>query len=158
MSALARLETRIPPVVWLALALVLVWGIAAVDRHWRFVVNGSAELAAIALALIGLGVILDALGGFTRDRTSIDPHHPEKASSLVTRGMYRFSRNPMYLGMVLFIAGWALWLSSLVALVVGPAAFITVMTLVQIRPEERALRSQFGSEYEGYCDRVRRWI
>lgn len=152
------LETRLPPPVWFLLTAAAVWLIAQVDREWKFIFTGTAELVGVALALIGVGIALDALGGFARESTTVNPHTPGESSTIVTKGMYRFSRNPMYLGLVLLVAALALWLSSLAALVVGPAFLVLVLTRFQILPEERALSAKFGAEYDAYRNRVRRWI
>jgi len=151
-------ETRIPPVVLTALGAAIVWLIARVDREWKFLFTGTAELVAIALALIGVGILFDALGGFTRVKTTVNPHKPSSTTAIVTKGMYRFSRNPMYLGLVLLVAAFAFWLSSLIGLIVGPLLLAAVLTRLQIIPEERMLSEKFGAEYDAYRDRVRRWI
>jgi protein-S-isoprenylcysteine O-methyltransferase Ste14 len=82
---------------------------------------------------------------------------PEIASSLVTSGAYRFTRNPMYLGLCLLLVAWALFLSSLLAFV-GPLLFILYMNRFQIAPEETALSTIFGEEFANYKAKVRRWI
>ena len=85
------------------------------------------------------------------------PRAPERSSRLVTGGVYRFSRNPMYLALALFLLAWALWLGNGAALV-WPALFAAYLTRFQIVPEERALAAKFGQEYAQYCRRVRRWF
>jgi protein-S-isoprenylcysteine O-methyltransferase Ste14 len=82
---------------------------------------------------------------------------PEAASSLVVAGIYRVTRNPMYLGFLLILLGWAAWLSNVLALL-PLAGFVIYMNVFQIRPEERALEALFGPEFEAYKKQVRRWI
>ena len=82
---------------------------------------------------------------------------PQKASALVTSGVYRITRNPMYLGMLLVLAGWAVWLGNAAALI-GLPLFVGVLNLLQIAPEERVLRGRFGDAFTRYAARVRRWI
>lgn len=82
---------------------------------------------------------------------------PSKASRLVTDGVFRISRNPMYLGLVLLLIGWAVWLGSASPWLVPPL-FVTVITVVQIIPEERALGQRFGDQYRTYQQRVARWV
>lgn len=113
--------------------------------------------AALALALTGLGVTVGGVISFRRAQTTVNPIHPEKTSALVRSGVYAVTRNPMYLGSVLILVAWAVFLSSALALL-GPIAFVFYMNRFQIRPEERILASLFGASYAEYCSRVRRWI
>ena len=87
----------------------------------------------------------------------VNPNKPEQASKLVTSGIYRISRNPMYLGFAFILAGWGVWLSSVWAML-GVIGFIGYLTLFQIMPEERALTKLFGDEFTIYKARVRRWL
>jgi protein-S-isoprenylcysteine O-methyltransferase Ste14 len=83
--------------------------------------------------------------------------HPERANRLVISGLYRISRNPMYLGLVLSLCGWAWLLGSPIGLLlVWP--FARLLVIVQIAPEEAALRERFGDAYLEYCLRVNRWL
>src|SRR5690606_38533451 len=102
----------------------------------------------IALALGGAGVATAVAGvmTFRRSHTTVNPLEPAATSSLVIRGVYRFSRNPMYLGFLLLLAGWAVCIANGVALLLLPA-FVIYMTRYQIRPEERVLLSLFGHEF-----------
>jgi len=94
---------------------------------------------------------------FQRARTTVDPLRPEKASALVTSGIYRRTRNPMYVALAIALLGWAIWLGHPLALL-GVAAFVAWINRFQIAPEERALRALFGPEFERYCSEVRRWL
>lgn len=151
------LETRIPPLVLTLLAGATTWLLSRVDAPVGFLDNGPSQLAAIGLWLIGAGVLLEAVGGFVKARTSVDPHHPSKATELVNTGMYRFTRNPMYLGMVLVVIGGALWLATLFGLI-GPALLVLALTRLQIMPEERHLEEAFGDAYDTFRAATRRWI
>ena len=115
-----------------------------------------ARAAAIGLFVLGALVVVSGVFAFRRAGTTVDPTRPQAASSLVNTGIYRFSRNPMYLGMLLGLLGWAAWLTSLLAafLVVG---FVGYMNRFQIAPEERTLAAKFGAEFSAYKSRVRRW-
>jgi len=150
------LENRIPPPV---VGIVFALGMLACARWWptlavRF--PGQAPLAALALAA-GLGVVGVAVAHFVRARTTVDPLHPAAASSLVTGGVFRVTRNPMYLGMALALAALAVWLGHAVAALL-PLGFMLYITRFQIAPEERALRAHFGEEFDAYARRVRRWL
>jgi len=85
------------------------------------------------------------------------PLEPEAATSLVTGGIYRYTRNPMYVGFAALLLGWAVYL-AVPWVLLGPVAFILFITRFQIIPEERALSSKFGRQYGEYQERVRRWL
>jgi protein-S-isoprenylcysteine O-methyltransferase Ste14 len=87
----------------------------------------------------------------------VNPLKPDATTVLVTAGIYRFTRNPMYIGLTLTLLGWAAFLGNLLAFALLPL-FVFYITQFQIKPEERALRSLFGSIYEDYCAKVRRWL
>lgn len=107
--------------------------------------------------ITGATIAIVAAWQFKRAQTTIDPLKPEKASSLVSNGIFQFSRNPMYLGMVFILIGVELRLGSIFALTIL-FLFILVITYLQIKPEENALTELFGETYTDYCQKVRRWI
>jgi len=111
----------------------------------------------LGLFLLGALTCLAGVRYFRRAKTTVNPMKPESASALVASGIYRYSRNPMYLGFLLMLLGWALWLSNASALLLLPA-FVLYMNRFQICPEERALLSLFGPDYMQYRARVRRWL
>jgi len=117
---------------------------------------GREALAAL-LAALGAGVAVAGVAEFRRARTTTNPLNAAAASSLVTGGIYAWTRNPMYLGFALALAGWAAWLGHPPA-VLGVAGFVFWMNAAQIPAEERALRDLFGAPFDEYCARVRRWI
>jgi protein-S-isoprenylcysteine O-methyltransferase Ste14 len=94
---------------------------------------------------------------FRRAKTTVNPLKPETSAALVSTGVYSHTRNPMYLGMVLALFAWAVYLSSIWSLV-GPAFFVLYITRFQIIPEERALDRLFGAPFAAYKTRVRRWL
>ena len=114
---------------------------------------------AIVLASVVAGVCVAMLGvaSFRRARTTLNPLKPEKSSALVMSGIYRYTRNPMYLGLLLALLGWAFFLSNALAFLFLPA-FILYMNRFQIAPEERVLVSVFGQEFTAYLSKVRRWL
>lgn len=151
-----RLDLKIPPLLlWLVFAGAML-GVAYLVPTVSLSVPGSS---AIALALVALGAALVLAGviAFRHKRTTVNPLTPSASSSVVTGGVYRISRNPMYLGFLFALAGWAVYLSNAGAVLLLPA-FIAYMTRYQIKPEERALLEKFGLEFEQYMSRVRRWI
>ena len=114
---------------------------------------------AIYWTLLGLGLLIPMLGifEFRRVRTTVNPMNPGSASSLVTRGIYRWTRNPMYVGDVLLLLAVVVFFSNPLGLA-GVVLFVLWMDLLQIPAEERALRERFGEAYEAYCASVGRWL
>jgi len=150
------LDLRIPP---LMLVAVFVVGIALVTVYVPLVAITfpGHKYAAAALVLAGLLLALVGVLQFRRARTTVNPMSPAKASALVSSGIYRRSRNPMYLGMALLLLGVAAWGSTLAGYLLV-LAFCWFLTRFQIIPEERALLAAFGQEFAQYMARVRRWI
>ena len=120
--------------------------------------DGWGRVVAVVLLIAGGGVAISALTGFGRAKTTVDPHNIEKASSLVTDGIYSVTRNPMYLGLLLLIVGWGLWRGTVLGAVIGAVLFFGVITRFQIIPEERVLQDKFGAEYTEFTERTRRWL
>ncbi len=112
---------------------------------------------AILTAISGVALVITSMLEFRRASTTIDPFHPEETTSLVDSGVFRFSRNPMYVSLLLVLIGWSIWLGSLYNLAVL-AMFVSYITVFQIKPEEAVMKSLFGEAYEKYCRNVRRWI
>lgn len=118
----------------------------------------TARLVVIAvLMVIALVFLLSGVRAFRKAETTINPRAPGDASELVTVGAYRYSRNPMYVGLLLVLVAWGVWLSNLFALA-GAAGFIWYMNRFQIGPEEKALEALFGDAYRDYKTQVRRWL
>ncbi|MEO8159904.1 MAG: isoprenylcysteine carboxylmethyltransferase family protein [Arenimonas sp.] len=107
-------------------------------------------LAGIALDLSGLLVFRNA-------RTTLNPLAPGDSTSIVQSGPYRFSRNPMYLGMALILLGFCAYLASPLSLL-AVVVFVAYITRFQIIPEERLLLAKFAEAYAQYARTVRRWI
>ncbi|BFP39191.1 isoprenylcysteine carboxylmethyltransferase family protein [Flavobacteriaceae bacterium GF1] len=109
------------------------------------------------LAVLGLLVMGLALFQFVRAKTTTNPLNPEKANSLVSHGIYRYTRNPMYLGMLLFLIAFGLHLGNAFNTLLA-AGFVYYMNHFQIKGEEAALNKKFGKKYQLYCKAVRRWF
>ncbi len=150
------LELRIPPLALLLGFVALALGLA----HWlpqlHIAVPGLQTLA-VALALAGTAVAVLGVIVFRRADTTVNPTQPESSRTLVTTGIYKYSRNPMYLGFAWLLLAVAIWLSHALALALVPA-FVAYMNRFQIEPEERALKAKFGDEFVGYMQAVHRWI
>lgn len=146
---------------FLPVTVVVFWG-ACMYSLDRFVPAATLEIPyskAIAYLILATGFIFIAIAGinFQRNSTTVDPSKPDKASTLVRTGIYAYTRNPMYVGMLLALVAWAFALSNVLSFILIPF-FIEYMTRFQIRPEEEILLEKFGSEFEDYCNSVRRWI
>lgn len=147
---------RIPPIIQVLICGALGWGLSrlvpflAFDGVWQ-------DVAALLFFGAGAVILALAVSAFIRARTTVNPLAPEDAETLVTSGLYRISRNPMYLAMSLVLTGSA-FLNGNLAAFAGPLLFVWVMTLFQIKPEERALQAKFGEAFTAYRQRTRRWI
>ena len=154
--SMQALELRVPPpVVGLVIGMGM-WWLAAHTTTFSASLGMRTGTAA-ALALCGIAVAAAGAVSFRSAGTTVNPLRPETTSSLVRSGAYRFTRNPMYLGMLLILLAWAAWLASAWAFI-GPIAFVLYMNRFQIAPEERVLAAKFGAEYDVYRRGVRRWL
>jgi protein-S-isoprenylcysteine O-methyltransferase Ste14 len=151
-----HLELKIPPPIVGLVVGVAMWGTSRSLSGFAFAARGDLLPGAVLLAALGLACAASGAVSFRRARTTISPIKPEAASALVTRGIYARTRNPMYLGMLLVLAGWALYLACAPA-ALGPLAFFFYITRFQIIPEERVLTGLFGGAFVDYCRQVRRW-
>lgn len=151
-----RLELLIPPPVIMLATGVLMWVFSKLLSGFAFPWIHSGAWGA-ATALLGLAISLSAVATFKHARTTVDPRRPTEATTLITSGIYLYSRNPMYLGVILVLVGWALFLGNLLSalLIVG---FVLYINRYQILPEERLLQEKFGADFLAYKDKVRRWI
>jgi protein-S-isoprenylcysteine O-methyltransferase Ste14 len=143
-----------PPAVALTFALIM-WLVSWAVPQLGFDFPGRV-LIAVTLALAGAIIAVSGVAAFRRSKTTINPMKPESSTSLVVSGVYKVSRNPMYLGFLLILAGWAVFLSNLLAFLLLPA-YVIYMNRFQIEPEERSLRSIFP-KFSAYERRVRRWL
>jgi protein-S-isoprenylcysteine O-methyltransferase Ste14 len=151
-----KLEHRIPPpVIGLAIGAAM-WVVAGLPPALPLADWLRHAMAAL-LVVAGLAFELSGFLAFRRQRTTVNPLNPEKASALVTGGAYRITRNPMYVGMTLILTAWAVHLSALWPFA-GPVLFVLYIDRFQIVPEERVLHALFGEAYSAYAARVRRWL
>ena len=153
MNALAL---KVPPVAQVIITAAAMYGVSKMVPALTFSLNGSTALA-VGLGVMGMSLGVMGVTQFRKAQTTPNPQALEKVSSLVTSGIYRYSRNPMYLGLVLILLGWAFYLSHFLAFVLLPI-FILYMTRFQIQPEEQMMARKFGKTYQAYLNKVRRWI
>jgi protein-S-isoprenylcysteine O-methyltransferase Ste14 len=150
------LELRVPPVVLTLVAASLMWLLARTTPGFVWP-GGLRAIVAVTLLAGGVAVAMFAVREFRAARTTVNPLRPAAASSMVRSGIYRHTRNPMYLGLLLALAAWSVWLAS-------PAAVAVLLVVAvyldrfQIVPEERALAGRFGREFDEYRRTVRRWL
>ncbi len=132
------------------------WGIHAVTSSVIYTVTWNIPVA-LSIAALGGVVALWGVYSFKQAHTTVDPRDPSKAASVVSSGIYQYTRNPMYVGLLLCLLSWACYLSHAGTLI-GPVIFVLYMNRFQIIPEERALTALFGKTFSDYCCAVRRWV
>ena len=153
---MTSLELKIPPAAVVLCMASLMWIVA------RLLPVGEVQLPArifSAITCAAAGAITSSLGviAFRRAHTTVNPTKPGATSSLVHSGVYSLTRNPMYLGFLLILCGWAILLRNALVFSFLPM-FILYMNHFQIQAEERVLMERFGETFTGYTARVRRWI
>lgn len=153
---MSALELKVPPPL-VALVLALLMWLTPVVAGLVEISFSSRVLWAVILVCVGQGIAIAGMVAFRRANTTVNPVKASLASSLVIRGVYRCTRNPMYVGLLLTLLAWALFLVNPLA-VLWVVVYVLYITRFQIVPEERVLASLFGAEYEDYKGRVRRWI
>jgi protein-S-isoprenylcysteine O-methyltransferase Ste14 len=150
------MKLKIPPAVQTLIFASIMW---LTDQYSSM---GSISFTyqktiAIILFVIGALIAIIAVVQFIRVKTTSDPMHPSKAKQLVSNGIYNYSRNPMYLAILVVLSAWMLALGNFFNLIIV-GSFIWYITEFQIKPEEIALTKLFGNKYVDYCKNVRRWI
>lgn len=151
-----NLENKVPPPLVAVIFGAAMWGAShylagiEVGKSWQIII-------AVLVALIGAVFCVAGVVSFRRARTTVNPLKPDTTSSLVTSGIYQFTRNPMYVGFALFLVAWAIYLASPLTLF-GAIGFVVYLNRFQIAPEERALAAIFGVKFEHYKQSVSRWI
>lgn len=147
---------KIPPVLVMLFAGLLMLLLHYLFPGWHVAWPG-AVMSGVLVALAGAVVCVAGVASFRMANTTVNPMNPDNASALVIAGIYRYSRNPMYLGFALGLAGLGFCLSNAVAFL-GVPAFVLYMNRFQIVPEEKALERCFGQAYRDYISQVRRWL
>ncbi len=144
-----------PPLLALLAALAMRWlaGSMPVAR----LVSGELRWLGAFVAVLAATMMVSAALQFRRVRTTVNPMKPDTTTALVTSGVFAYSRNPMYLGLALILAGWAFWLGALTPWLVLPL-FTTAITALQVLPEERALARLFGRDFAAYRRTTDRWF
>lgn len=152
----AALELKVPPVALVLLFAAAMWLVSTSESSLALHIPWRTAVA-LVFAIAGIAISVAGVAAFRRAGTTVDPTRPGKASAMVVSGVYRWSRNPMYAGFLLALAGWAAFLSHALAFAFLPA-FILYINRFQIIPEERMLAEKFGEQFTAYRGTVRRWL
>ena len=150
------IELKVPPPIAALVLAIAMWFLS------RLPASPEAQpvvrlLLVVGLAAVGAAFSLSGVLAFRHAKTTVNPLKPESSSSLVTTGVYKITRNPMYVGMLFLLFAWAAFLWSVWSLL-GPLGFAAYMGRFQIAPEERVLAGLFGAQYAEYKARVRQWL
>jgi|TARA_B100000530_G_C15630329_1_gene358013 protein-S-isoprenylcysteine O-methyltransferase Ste14 len=148
-----NLKTKIPPPLITLICILIIYFF---EKEFIFFEDWNIYISGFFL-LWGLIIIAFAVFKFAKTKTTVDPTKPSKTSSLVISGIYRITRNPMYLGMLFLIISFTFYKLSLAGAIVIPF-FIFYINKYQIEPEEYEMRKKFGENFEDYCKKVDRWI
>ena len=148
------MKTKIPPPILALVMIVLIYLSSLFVESITFNYQGSLSVLFI---ILGAACALPSFKLFAKFKTTITPLKPSNSTALVTEGMYRYSRNPMYLGLLLWTIASTIWFGTWLGIIIN-IVFIFLINLLQIIPEEEALLEIFGEEYEEYKKNVRRWI
>jgi protein-S-isoprenylcysteine O-methyltransferase Ste14 len=152
-----RLELKILPDVVLLFTAAAMWITARLTPSLANLSLPTRVITAVIFCIAGLAIVQAAGLEFRRLNTSTDPLRPVSTSALATSGIYRLTRNPMYLGMTIVLLGWGLFLMNFVSLGLV-SFFVLYINFFQILPEERILSARFGEAFAAYRKRVRRWL
>jgi len=148
------LETKIPPLIVVLFFLVLIFFLRNLLQVFTFTfqIYVSFFFLCLATAFFSTGII-----EFRKYKTTLNPLIPEESSALLTKGVFKFSRNPIYLALLNLLICFSIYLGSFFGLIILPL-FVIYMNQFQIKPEEKAMLKLYGKEFENYCSKVRRWI
>ncbi len=155
-SLMTALELKVPPVALALLFAAMMWLISTYEASLAFLLPWRGAIG-LLFCCVGAAISLAGVRAFRRVKTTVNPITPEATTAMVTSGPYRFSRNAMYLGLLVVLIGWAIFLSHLLAFALLPL-FVLYMNRFQIIPEERELSAKFPHQFTAYKDAVRRWV
>ena len=151
------MHLRIPPPIVALIGILLIF--LSKDYILIFYLHPHLQnTLSILFLIIGFLIILSATKEFKKSNTTVNPMKPETSTSLVTSGIFKYTRNPMYLGLSSILLASCFYFSSLLGIIVYVPFFILYITVFQIIPEEEVMKSLFNDEYLDYCSNVRRWI
>jgi len=150
------LRKKIPPLVFILILGIFMWILASISPTFTY--NFPFRwIVGLTFPILGCFVIGYCGFLFRRNGTTVNPTKPDTTSSLLTTGVYSYTRNPMYVCSLFILIGWAYFLSNILAIILLPI-FVIYMNQYQIKPEEDALELKFGQEFVEYKSKVRRWL
>ena len=151
------MHLRIPPPIVALIGILLIF----LSKDYILILYLHPRLQntlALIFLIIGFVIIFSATKEFKKSDTTVNPMKPETSTSLVTSGIFKYTRNPMYLGLTSILLASCFYFSSLLGIIVYVPLFILYITVFQIIPEEETMKGLFNDEYFDYCSKVRRWI
>ena len=151
------MHLRIPPPIVALIGILLIF----LSKDYILILYLHPHLQntlSLIFLIIGFVIIFSATKEFKKSDTTVNPMKPETSTSLVTSGIFKYTRNPMYLGLTSIILASCFYFSSLLGIIVYVPLFILYITVFQIIPEEETMKGLFNDEYFDYCSKVRRWI
>lgn len=149
-------ENKIPPPLVASIFGGLIWWLAELAP--KFEIDSLFQILLVSqFWFLGAFFALSGIANFRKAKTTVSPLKPHTATTLVSFGIYRITRNPMYVGLAFALSGWGVYLNSPASLI-GVAGYTVYIHFFQILPEERALLMLFGEEYREYQSSVRRWL
>ncbi|MDT0603853.1 methyltransferase family protein [Thalassotalea castellviae] len=153
---MTTLTLKIPPLLLVLIFATLMW-LCQLALPLTLYDRNIAQPLMVLFVLIGGTIILTGAFAFKQAQTTVNPTKPETTTALVTNGIYQYTRNPMYLGMLCCLLGWGFYLANpmTILLILG---FIFYINHFQIKPEEQMLTQLFHQEFIDYCASVRRWL
>lgn len=150
------MELKVPPLAQVLVISIGMLSISILLPSFEVLIPAGRLVGSI-LMIVGATLAIAGVLEFRRCKTTVDPRYPNNSERLVCAGVFRLSRNPMYLGMLIILLGWSVYLANLVSSVLLPV-FVFYMNQFQIKPEEKILSEKFGSRFDRYCSEVRRWV
>ena len=151
------MHLRIPPPIVALIGILLIF----LSKDYILILYLHPHLQntlSLIFLIIGFVIIFSATKEFKKSNTTVNPMKPETSTSLVTSGIFKYTRNPMYLGLTSILLASCFYFSSLLGIIVYVPLFILYITVFQIIPEEETMKGLFNDEYFEYCSKVRRWI
>ncbi|HBQ60801.1 MAG TPA: hypothetical protein DD671_14585 [Balneolaceae bacterium] len=150
------LKLKIPPALLFLISVGLMW---IINKYLPADGLNFRSNMSTAIAVFSIGVLIGLLGvwEFIRHSTTVNPHKPENANTIVTTGIYKFSRNPMYVGLLIGLAAAVIYFGNPWTAIILPL-FIWYMNVFQVLPEEKMMKEKFGKDFREYKSSVRRWI
>lgn len=153
---LSQLELKVPPLVIVVVCAGIMYLCAQTIQHeWLLATHLREALGVVALVFAGM-VLSAALITFRRHQTTMNPLDPNQTNSIVTSGIYGYTRNPMYVAMFIALLGWGIFLGQ-ISTGIGLVLYVVAITQLQIIPEERVLKEKFGDAFLHYCETTSRW-